>query len=100
MNKIETYRAGLPINAPTADEHTYYGNFDAEFRNFWTNGSYYCIFAGLGLLPEHPLPLITYKPASVENAELRFAEIRRQQKELLASLPTNYQLLCQLHNKR
>src|SRR5262249_10815636 len=47
-HKIDTYRAGLAVNMPVTDEATYYSNFDAEFQNFWTNGSYYCIFAGMG----------------------------------------------------
>nr|HQU46847.1 tryptophan 7-halogenase [Pirellulales bacterium] len=31
--KIATYKAGLAINPPIADEKTYYGNFDAEFSS-------------------------------------------------------------------
>lgn len=95
--KIALYKAGVPVNPPITDEVGYYGNFDAEFRNFWTNGSYYCIFAGMGSLPEHPLPLLTYKTASVQKAEAAFAEVKRQQKHLLETLPTNYQFLRQLH---
>jgi len=95
--KIAMYKAGLAINAPTADEGTYYGNFEAEFRNFWTNGSYYCIFAGLGLMPEHPVPLLTYKPDSVKGAEPLFGRVKRQQEELLGTLPTNAAYLRQLH---
>ncbi|MCX4671920.1 tryptophan 7-halogenase [Streptomyces sp. NBC_01381] len=66
QEKIAMYRAGLPVNAPTAGESEYYGNFDAEFRNFWTNGSYYCIFSGLGLQPEHPLPALLHRTESLE----------------------------------
>ena len=97
QEKIATYRAGLPVNPPITDESTYYGNFEAEFRNFWTNGSYYCIFAGLGLLPDHPLPALTYKPDSVGRAEKVFAELKRQQGELLAGLPSHYEYLRRLH---
>ncbi|HET6883277.1 MAG TPA: tryptophan halogenase family protein, partial [Pirellulales bacterium] len=86
--KIAAYRAGLPVNPPIADETTYYGNFDAEFRNFWTNGSYYAIFAGLGLVPDRPLPLLEYKSRSVEKAEPLFDTVKRRQHELLATLPT------------
>ncbi|EUA91493.1 tryptophan halogenase family protein [Mycobacterium ulcerans str. Harvey] len=46
--KVAMYKAGVPVNPPIATESSYYSNFDAEFENFWTNGSYYCIFAGLG----------------------------------------------------
>jgi tryptophan halogenase len=96
--KIEMYKAGLAVNPPFSSEPAYYENFDIELRNFWTNGSYYCIFAGLGFVPDHPLPLMTYKPESVKKAEPLFAEVKRQQKELLATLPTNYEFLRQLHN--
>jgi tryptophan halogenase len=97
--KIAMYKAGLPVNPPFTDEPVYYENFDVELRNFWTNGSYYCIFAGLGFVPEHPLPLMTYKPESIKKAEPLFAKVKQQQKELLETLPTNYQFLRRLHGK-
>jgi tryptophan 6-halogenase len=98
--KVAMYKAGIPVNAPTADEGTYYGNFEAEFRNFWTNGSYYCIFAGLGLTPDHALPLLTYKPESVRGAEPLFDDVQRRQRELATSLPSNYEYLRHLHGDR
>jgi tryptophan 6-halogenase len=97
--KIALYRAGLPVNPPIADENTYYGNFDAEFRNFWTNGSYYCIFAGLGFLPDHPLPVLQYKTKSIEAAEALFAGVKHQQRELLETLPTCHEYLRRLHGR-
>jgi tryptophan halogenase len=95
--KIAKYRAGMAINPPITDENTYYGNFEAEFRNFWTNGSYYCIFAGLGLLPDRPLPLLEHKTRSIEQAEALFADVKHKQQELLDTLPTCYEYLCRLH---
>ncbi|QLJ04400.1 tryptophan 7-halogenase [Streptomyces sp. NEAU-sy36] len=95
--KIDAYRAGLPVNSPVTDESTYYGNFEAEFRNFWTNGSYYCIFAGLGLVPDAPLPALSYKPESVIGAQPLFERVKRQQQDLLDTLPTTYDYLRQLH---
>ncbi|MEH0532676.1 tryptophan 7-halogenase [Streptomyces stelliscabiei] len=97
QEKIAAYRAGLPINSPVTDESTYYGNFEAEFRNFWTNGSYYCIFAGLGLVPDAPLPALSYRPGSVAGAQPLFERVKRQQKDLLDTLPTTYEYLRQLH---
>jgi hypothetical protein len=97
--KIAMYKAGLPVNMPVTDENTYYGNFEAEFRNFWNNSNYYCIFAGLGFLPDHPLPELTYRKASIQSAEPLFEQIKRQQRELTKTLPTNYEYLCQLHGK-
>lgn len=97
--KIAMYRAGMPVNLPVTDEGTYYGNFDAEFRNFWNNSNYYCIFAGLGFVPDHPLPELTYRDKSIRDVEPLFEKIRQQQRELGRSLPTNYEYLCQLHGK-
>ena len=91
MDKVETYRAGLPVNQPIVNEDAYYGNFAAEFRNYWTNGSYYCIFAGLGLLPDRPLPVLAHKAESVRNVLPVFEELRRQERMLVESLPTNYE---------
>ncbi|MFI9557474.1 tryptophan halogenase family protein [Nonomuraea endophytica] len=98
--KIAMFKAGLPINLPITDEKGYYGNFEAEFRNFWTNGSYYCIFAGLGLRPEKPLPALTYKPEAAEAADALFADVKRHQEELSATLPTNYEFLRRMHGER
>ncbi|MFJ6938963.1 tryptophan halogenase family protein [Streptomyces sp. NPDC101132] len=97
QEKIAAYKAGLPINSPITDESTYYGNFEAEFRNFWTNGSYYCIFAGLGLVPDAPLPALAHKPESVAGAEPLFDTVKRQQQNLLETLPSTYDYLRQLH---
>jgi tryptophan 6-halogenase len=99
LEKIAMYKAGVAVNPPITDESTYYGNFEAEFRNFWTNGSYYCIFTGLNLLPDHPLPALTYKPDSVRRAQPLFAEVRRQQEDLGRTLPSNHALLRQLHGR-
>ncbi|MFD9336353.1 tryptophan halogenase family protein [Streptomyces sp. NPDC060028] len=100
QEKISAYKAGLPINSPITDESTYYGNFEAEFRNFWTNGSYYCIFAGLGLEPDAPLPSLAHKPESVAGAEPLFNTVKRQQQNLLETLPSTYDYLRQLHGKQ
>ncbi len=97
LDKIALYRAGIPFNQPVTDENTYYDNFDAEFRNFWTNGSYYCIFAGLGILPEKSFPILSYKPKSAKLAELIFDEIKIKQKDLLKTLPSHYDFLKKLH---
>jgi tryptophan 6-halogenase len=95
--KMETYMAGLPVNMPISDEKSYYGNFEAEFRNFWTNGSYYSIFGGLGLVPEKPMPALLHRRDAQVKAEPLFAEVKRQQRELVSTLPTTYEYLKQLH---
>jgi tryptophan halogenase len=98
-HKLETYRSGLAVNQPITDESTYYSNFDAEFRNFWTNGSYYCILAGMGWEPHQPLPSIRYRPNALRESERMFDAIRQKQAELGATLPTNYQFLMKLHGR-
>jgi hypothetical protein len=95
--KVRMYKAGLPVNQPTADERSYYTNFDAEFRNFWTNGSYYCIFTGLGVMPDHPLPALQHKPDSVLAARQMMADVSERQKQLMAELPSAHEYLSRLH---
>ncbi|MFD9736376.1 tryptophan halogenase family protein [Umezawaea sp. NPDC059074] len=97
--KIRMYKAGLAINMPVTDENTYYANFDAEFRNFWTNASYYCVFTGLGFDPQQTLTKLTHHPSMLDSAEHVFADIKRKQAELLQTLPTTYDYLKQLHGK-
>lgn len=99
QEKVAMYKAGMPVNAPATSEDGYYGNFDAEFRNFWTNGSYYCIFAGLGLLPDQILPSLAHRSSAVEGAAPLFKKVKQEQRELVASLPSNYEYLRQLHSK-
>lgn len=97
QQKVATYRAGLIVDQPAVDEATYYTNFEAEFRNFWTNNNYYCVLAGLGVLPDRPLPLLAHRPESLAGAAGRFEDIKRQQRSLLATLPANNAYLRQLH---
>ncbi|GAA5161201.1 tryptophan 7-halogenase [Pseudonocardia eucalypti] len=99
QEKIAMYKAGLPINAPVVDESTYYTNFDAEFRNFWTNGSYYCVFAGLGLLPDTPVPSLANRPSAQHGATRLFENIRRKEDKMLSELPTTVEYLRALHKK-
>ena len=97
--KVAMYKAGLPVCPPSTSEDGYYGSFEAEFKNFWTNGSYYCIFAGLGLLPDQTMPALAHRPTAVEGARPHFEEIKRLQAELAATLPSNYEYLKQLHRR-
>ena len=99
VEKIAMYRAGMPINQPFVDSATYYTSFDIEFDNFWTNGSYYSIFAGLGVVPDRPFPLLTYKPDSIAAADAHFDRVREDRERLVASLPTCYEFLRKLHRR-
>lgn len=95
--KLDMYDAGLPINTPFVGEDTYYGHFEVEFKNFWTNGSYYCILSGLGRQPKSVLPLIAYRPENHARAEQLFANIRTRADHLKQITPTNYEFLKRLH---
>ncbi len=95
--KLEAYDAGLPINKPFVDEDTYYGHFEVEFKNYWTNGSYYCILAGLGREPKHTLPMLSYRPENMARAELLFKKVQARAAEIKARTPTNYEYLRRLH---
>ena len=97
--KLELYKAGLTVNMPLADADSYYGNFETEFRNFWKNSNFYCVMAGMGVMPEQSLPNIRLRPESQRKAEAEFEAIKRKSAELQASLPTNHQFLKQLHGK-
>jgi tryptophan 6-halogenase len=98
--KIAAYKVGLPICIPFTDEARYYTNFETEFRNFWTNSSYYCIFSGMGFHPDRPMGKLLYRSEACNEADRIFARIKRETHELLGALPTNYEYLRILHNLR
>lgn len=95
--KIATYKAGMPVNPPPVSEADYYATLDNEFRRFWLNESYYCIFSGMGFLPDHPMGQLAYRPESVEQAKRVLAGIKARGRQLTSMLPTNYEYLQQFH---
>jgi tryptophan 6-halogenase len=97
--KYEMFASGLAINQPVSDESNYYGNFETEFRNFWTNGSYYCIFTGMGVEPVQPLPLLEHRPDSVRAAMDMFTAVKTRQRTLAQTLPSHVEYLRMLHKK-
>jgi hypothetical protein len=99
LEKIQTYKAGLPVSAIVADAGVahYYSNFDYEFRNYWPNSSYYCILTGMGVLPERVCPLLEHRPRAIDKAEEMFASISQRAKSLLSSLPSLDEYLTLLH---
>jgi hypothetical protein len=99
-HKLETYKSGLAVNVALSGADAYYDNFDWEFRNFWTNSSFYCILAGMGWTPDQVLPRVRYQDASAMRAVAEsFAAIKRESAELARVLPSNYEFLRQLHGK-
>jgi tryptophan halogenase len=97
QEKIAMYRAGLPVNMPLAESNAYYHNFEIEFRNFWTNSNYYCILAGLGLLPDRPAAILEHKTDALATVDTEFQAIARQQEHLRQTVPSNVAVLRQLH---
>lgn len=95
--KIATYKAGMPVNPPPVSEADYYATLENEFRRFWLNESYYCIFSGMGFLPDHPTGQLAYRPESVEQAKRVLAGIKARARQLTSMLPTNYEYLQQFH---
>ncbi len=97
--KMERYKSGLPVNIPAITEDAYYDSFEFEFRNFWLNGNYYCILAGMNVLPERVMPLLRHRPQSFVKAEVAFTEIAKRAKHLHAVLPSNYDYLRSLQGQ-
>jgi tryptophan halogenase len=97
QQKLRMYRAGLPVNAIQHDAAGYYSNFEFEYRNFWTNGSYYCVLAGIGMYPEAVYPKLLYDDTASEEAERMIADLHREASQLSRTLPTNYEFLKALH---
>ena len=98
MNKSEAYKAGLPVNL-VSDVDTYYNSFETEFHTFWTNSSYYYVWAGLGYLPDEPMARLKYQPQSRQKAELMFASLKDRTAQLLGRLPSLYHYLYHVHRQ-
>lgn len=100
LEKIAMYRSGLPVNMPIVQRSDeYYDNFEAEFRNFWTNSNYYCIFAGLGMLPDRVLPALATHPEELPGARLLLRDVKREQERRLETLPSMHEHLLRFHGK-
>lgn len=100
-DKLAIYKAGLVVNMPhVTDAAAYYGNFETEFRNFWTNSSFYCILAGLGYYPDTPLPKLRYNERGIEQSKKMFAEMKGRTAEWQHKLPTTYEYLRAFHGGR
>lgn len=96
--KLETYRAGLSINRlPTDDSGEFSSSVEQQALNFWTNSNYDCVLAGLGYLPERPLPQLADMPESRRAADDLFAAVKREQQRLLETVPTTKDLLRRLY---
>ncbi len=97
QHKLATYKSGLAVNTALSQADSYYDNFDFEFGNFWTNSSYYCILAGMGWMPD-VLPRVRHASAAeLELAQEQFRALKRESARLAGQLPSNYELLRQLH---
>ncbi|WP_031076360.1 tryptophan halogenase family protein [Streptomyces sp. NRRL WC-3742] len=97
--KTLAYFAGLPLGAPATEERAYYGGATPEPGRIWSNASYYAVLAGLGVEPDAPLPALAHRPESVRGAEPLFERIKRQQRNLVDTLPDAHDYLRHLHGR-
>lgn len=98
-SKLEVYKAGLVVCPPiTTNEEDYYGNFDVEFSNFWTNSNYYCMFTGFKWYPDSIYPKVLYDE-EYEQAQQYINELKERENMLLNSLPSTYKYLKSIHSK-
>jgi tryptophan 6-halogenase len=97
--KLETYKAGLPVNQ-VSDIERFYTSFETNFHTYWNNTSYYVILAGLGYLPDNPMPKLLYQPSSWEKATAMFADVKQEARQLLDELPPLFDYLQKLYRGR
>lgn len=96
QNKLEVYKAGLPVNQ-VSDIERFYSSFETNFHNYWNNTSYYVILAGLGYLPEVAMAKLLYQPSNQAKAEAMFESIKQESVQLLEQLPSVQEYLQKLH---
>lgn len=94
---LRLYKAGRPINQVKVSSEEYYNDFELEYRNFWTDGSYYSVLTGMGIYPEQIHPDVLRRPQSRETAERMLAELRADAAALAANLPSNHDYIKRLH---
>jgi tryptophan halogenase len=94
--KLETYKAGLPVNQ-VSDVERFYTSFETNFHSYWNNTSYYVILAGLGYLPDRPMAKLLYQPSLQAKAATMFANVKQESQQLLTELPPLYKYLQKLY---
>ncbi|MBV6698082.1 tryptophan 7-halogenase [Kitasatospora aureofaciens] len=97
--RTELYRAGLTAGSVLAEEARYYGYSQEEPLSPWSDADYYCVLSGLGLETDGPPPALAHRPDSVRGAGPVFERVRRQQRNLLDTLPDAYTYLRRLHGR-
>ena len=97
QEKLDRYRDGLVINLTTTNADAYYNNFDYEFRNFWTEGSYYAVLTGMGVYPErvHESLRGTGDSAAVEQL---FTAVKERGALGAEQLPSHREFLVSLYH--
>ena len=96
-DKIELYKAGLPVGSIVSNSAEYYNLFDFELDNFWANANYYCVLTGMGIYPNQVPHLLSVQSESINKAEVIFEEIKLKVSLLSQQLPSTYQTLNILH---
>ncbi len=96
---LDRQKAGLPIRKSHQGDNNLYSSFAARFENFWTNSSYQCIFAGVGLLPQRSLPILNHRDDIMQQGTKDLQKIAMESKRLSEILPTQYEYLKQLYGR-
>ena len=97
QEKLARYRKGLVINLTDSSGDDYYSDFDYEFRNFWTEGSYYAVLTGMGVYPEqvHESLRGGVEPEVVGSL---FTSVERHAATAVEALPSHRDFLVSLYH--
>ena len=94
---LDRHRAGLPIKTTHQTDMKLYASFGVQFDNFWTNTNYMSILCGVGLLPEHSLALLNYRPDIMKKCEEIFLQYQLESQKLINTLPSQYDYLKKIY---
>jgi tryptophan halogenase len=90
---LELQKAGVPLRKSYHGNDLLYSVFEAGYDRFWTNSNYQSVLSGVNYLPQHAMPLLTYRSDIIAEAEKVFSDIKDQTSQLLMQLPSHYDYL-------
>ena len=97
QDKLDRYRDGQVINPTTTSADAYYNNFDYEFRNFWTEGSYYAVLTGMGVFPEQVHESLR-DGAGANSVDHLFSSVKERGAYAAQVLPSHRDFLVSLYH--
>lgn len=90
---LARHLAGLLIKATHQSDIKLYVCFCGQLDNFWIIANYQSILCGVEWLLETSLPLPQYRSDIMEKGEALFKQYRQESKQLVTSLPSQYEYL-------